>query len=143
MLNSDQNHQPQHQLEVGIHRFNTFTASEVWERSALLHEFVGLFYDARIQAMLQESEMQVMEQGAFRWVSAISYYAHLGKLVEEYIQAHSNHWAGFRDATGVIEIEMFTRPFTDPLQCITRINLKTLGGWNDSPVKYGVRPVLV
>lgn len=120
-----------------------FPTPEFWEKSALLKEFVNLFDDVAIQAMLLESEMQVMERGACRWIGAISCYGHLGKLVENDIRVNSENWAGFRDATGVIEVEMFTRPFTDPKKCITRVDLKALGGWNNSPVKYGVQPALV
>lgn len=39
-----------------------------------------------LDAMLQESEMQVMEQGLLRWVGVISCYAHLVKRVEDEIK---------------------------------------------------------
>ena len=143
MLNPDGNDAQKRQLKEDIQRAAIFPTLEFVEKSALLNEFVNLCQDTRIQAMLQESEMQVMEQGNLRWVSAISYYDHLGQWLENYIQDYAEHWANFRDATGVIEVEMFTRPFTDPQKCITRIDLKDLGGWNDSPVKYGIRPPLI
>ena len=109
----------------------------------MLEEFVNLFQDSGIKAMLLESEMEIMERGTFRWVSAIVCYDNLGKRVHEEIRANSNQWALFRDATGVIEVEMFTRPFADPKKCITRVDLKGLSGWNDSPVKDGIRPALI
>lgn len=143
MLNSDPNDGLKRQDSADKKRAATFPTLEVLEKSALLKEFVNLFHDAGIQAMLLESEMQVMEQGLLRWIGAITYYDHLGKRVEDYIQANSEQWAAFRDATGVIEVEIFTRPFTNPKKCLTRINLKGLGGWNDSPVKSGVLPALV
>lgn len=121
----------------------TFPNPEFWEKSALIKEFVNSFDDVAIRAMLLESEMEVMERGACRWIGAISCYGHLGKLIENYILVNSENWAGFRDVTGVIEVEIFTRPFTEPRNCINRVDLKALGGWNNSPVKYGVRPALV
>lgn len=143
MLNSDRNYGTRRFDGADRERSATFPTLEVLERSALLRAFVSLFHDAGIQGMLQESEMQIMEEGACRWVGAITYYYHLGKRVEDEIWANEKLWADFRDATGVIEVEMFTRPFTNPNKCITRVDLKGLGGWNDSPVKYGVRPALV
>ncbi len=127
MLNSDRNDELKRKLEANIQRVAQFPNPEFREKSFLLREFINLFHNAEIQAMLQESEMQIMGQGASKWISVISCYIHLGKCVENYILANSVQWADFRDATGVIEVEMFTRPFTDPLKCITRVNLKGLG----------------
>lgn len=93
--------------------------------------------------MLQESELQVMEQGYLRWVSAISCYGYLGTQIKDNIKADFQDWVIFRDVTGILEIEIFTRPFTNPQEDIIRIYLQDLGGWNDSPVKYGVRPTIV
>lgn len=121
----------------------TFPTPEFWEKSTLLKEFVNWFDDMAIQAILLESEMQVMERCTCRWIGAVSCYSRLGKLVEQHILINSKSWAGFRDVTGVMEVEIFTRPFTDPKKCITHVDLKALGGWNDSPVRYGVRPALV
>jgi hypothetical protein len=112
-------------------------------KNFVLEEFVNLFQDSGVKAMLLESEMEIMERGAFRWVSAIVCYENVGKRVQEEIWLNSKQWAIFRDATGVIEVEMFTRPFTDPKKCITRVDLKGLSGWNDSPVKDGIRPGLI
>ena len=127
MLNSDRNDELKRKLEANIQRVAKFPNPEFREKSFLLREFINLFHDAEIQAMLQESEMQVMGQGASKWVSVVSCYIHLGKRVEDYILANSVQWSNFRDTTGVAEVEMFTRPFTDPLKCITRVNLKGLG----------------
>lgn len=138
MFNADHNDGLKHQLEAF-----TSHSSEFLQKSALLKGFVNLFQDAGIRVMLQESEMVAMEQGACRWIGVVSYYDHLGKRVEDYVQTHSEHLAGFRDATGVTEVEMFTLPFADPKKCITRVDLKVLEGWNESPVKYGVQPALV
>ncbi len=143
MLNANHDNELNHQLEASKNRYATFPLPEYWVKSALLKEFVNLFQDAEIQAMLLESQMQVMERGTFRWVSVIAYYDHLGKRVEDCIHENSKYWADFRDLTGVIEVEIFTCPFTDPKKCLTRVDLKVLRGWNDSPVKYGIQPALI
>lgn len=143
MFNSDRHRELQHQSKVEIQKNSTFQTSEILPRSVLLKEFVNFFNDVRIQAMLQESELQVMEQGHLRWISAISCYGHLETQIKDNIQANSQPWVIFRDATGVLEIEIFTLPFTNPKKCITRVYLQNLGGWKDSPVKYGVRPTIV
>lgn len=87
--------------------------------------------------------LQVMEQGHLRWVSAISCYAHLVRQIKDNIQVDFQDWVIFLDVTGVLKIEIFTRPFINPKKDITRVYLQDLGGWNDSPVKHGVRPTLV
>jgi len=115
----------------------------VWEISALLKEFINMYQNACVQAMLQEGEMQVIEQSSRRYISVISYYEHLGKLMVEFIFINCQQWVRFRDSTGVTGIEICTLPFTEPLQSITSIDLKHLGGWNDSPVRHGIRPILV
>ena len=143
MLNSEYKNGLTCQLETDMQMVATFPTPEFWEKSALLKEFVNLFDAVAIQAMLLESEMQVMEQCACRWIAAISCYSDLGKLVEDYILLNSASWAGFRDVTGVMEVEIFTRPFTNPKKCITYVDLKALGGWNHSPIRYGVLPALV
>ncbi|MDF5726178.1 MAG: hypothetical protein PUP91_38220 [Rhizonema sp. PD37] len=112
-------------------------------KNFVLEEFVNLFQDSGVKAMLLESEMEILERDAFRWVSAIVCYDNLGKQVKDEIRANSKQWSIFRDATGVIEVEIFTRPFADPKKCITRVDLKDLNGWNDSPVKDGIRPALI
>jgi hypothetical protein len=137
MLNSDSNDGLKLQLKVGKNRAATLLKQYV------LEEFASLFENAKIQAMLLESEMEVMEQGPSRWVSVIVYYEQLGEQIKDEIQANCQQWALFRDTTGIIEIEIFTCPFLDPKKCITRIDLKCLGGWNDSPVKQGIRPTLL
>lgn len=137
MLNSDSNDRLKLQLKVGKKRAATLLKQYV------LEEFVSLFQNAKIQAMLLESEMEVMEQGFSRWVSVIVYYEHLGQQITDEIQANCEQWALFRDTTGIIEVEIFTCPFLDPKKCITRVDLKCLGGWNDSPVKQGIRPTLL
>ncbi len=137
MLNSDSNDGLKLQFKVGKKRAATLLKQYV------LEEFASLFENAKIQAMLLESEMEVMEQGRSRWVSVIVYYEQLGEQIKDEIQANCQQWALFRDTTGIIEIEIFTCPFLDPKKCITRIDLKCLGGWNDSPVKQGIRPTLL
>lgn len=137
MLNSDSNDRLKLQLKVGKKR----TASLL--KQCVLEEFVSLFQNAKIQAMLLESEMEVMEQGLSRWLSVIVYYEFLGQQIKDEIQANCQQWAVFRDSTGIIEVEIFTCPFLDPKKCITRVDLKCLGGWNDSPVKHGIRPTLL
>ncbi|WP_017318286.1 hypothetical protein [Mastigocladopsis repens] len=137
MLNSDHNDRLKLQLKVGKQRAATLL------KQCVLEEFVYLFQDTGLQAMLLESEMEVMEQVAIRWVSVIVYYNDLGKRVKDEIQANSEQWTVFRDTTGVIEVEVFARPFTNPKKCMTRVDLKDLGGWDNSPVKYGVRPILI
>ncbi|MBW4499780.1 MAG: hypothetical protein KME57_09475 [Scytonema hyalinum WJT4-NPBG1] len=137
MLNSDSDDGLKLQLKVGKNRAATLLKQYV------LEEFASLFENAKIQAMLLESEMEVMEQGRSRWVSVIVYYEQLGEQIKDEIQANCQQWALFRDTTGIIEIEIFTCPFLDPKKCITRIDLKCLGGWNDSPVKQGIRPTLL
>lgn len=137
MLNSDSNDGLKLQLKVGKNRAATLLKQYV------LEEFASLFENAKIQAMLLESEMEVMEQGPSRWVSVIVYYEQLGEQIKDEIQANCQQWALFRDTTGIIEIEIFTCPFLDPKKCITRVDLKCLGGWNDSPVKQGIRPTLL
>lgn len=137
MLNSDSDDGLKLQLKVGKNRAATLLKQYV------LEEFASLFENAKIQAMLLESEMEVMEQGPSRWVSVIVYYEQLGEQIKDEIQANCQQWALFRDTTGIIEIEIFTCPFLDPKKCITRIDLKCLGGWNDSPVKQGIRPTLL
>jgi hypothetical protein len=137
MLNSDSNDGLKLQFKVGKKRAATLLKQYV------LEEFASLFENAKIQAMLLESEMEVMEQGFSRWVSVIVYYEQLGEQIKDEIQANCQQWALFRDTTGIIEIEIFTCPFLDPKKCITRIDLKCLGGWNDSPVKQGIRPTLL
>jgi hypothetical protein len=137
MLNSDSNDGLKLQFKVGKKRAATLLKQYV------LEEFASLFENAKIQAMLLESEMEVMEQGPSRWVSVIVYYEQLGEQIKDEIQANCQQWALFRDTTGIIEIEIFTCPFLDPKKCITRIDLKCLGGWNDSPVKQGIRPTLL
>lgn len=143
MFNSNHYRKLEYQLKAEIQKNSTFQTSEILPISALLREFVNFFKDVAIQAMLQESELQVMEQGYLRWVSAISCYAHLGTQIKDNIKADFQDWVIFRDVTGVLEIEIFTRPFTNPHEDIIRIYLQDLGGWNDSPVKYGVRPTIV
>jgi len=137
MLNSDSDDGLKLQFKVGKNRAATLLKQYV------LEEFASLFENAKIQAMLLESEMEVMEQGPSRWVSVIVYYEQLGEQIKDEIQANCQQWALFRDTTGIIEIEIFTCPFLDPKKCITRIDLKCLGGWNDSPVKQGIRPTLL
>lgn len=137
MLNSDSNDRLKLQLKVAKKRAASLL------KQCVLEEFVSLFQNAKIQAMLLESEMEVMEQGPSRWVSVIVYYEHLGQEIKDEIQANSQQWAVFRDTTGIIEIEIFTCPFLDPKKCITRVDLKCLDGWNDSPVKHGIRPTLL
>jgi hypothetical protein len=137
MPNSDHNDVLKLQLKVGKHREVTVL------KQSVLEEFVNLFQHTGIQAMLLESEMEVMEQSSIRWVSVIVYYNDLGRRIKHEIQTNFEQWAAFRDTTGVIEVELFTRPFTDAIKCMTRIDLKGLGGWDDSPIKYGVRPVLI
>lgn len=137
MLNSDSDDGLKLQLKVGKKTAATLLKQYV------LEEFASLFENAKIQAMLLESEMEVMEQGPSRWVSVIVYYEQLGEQIKDEIQANCQQWALFRDTTGIIEIEIFTCPFLDPKKCITRIDLKCLGGWNDSPVKQGIRPTLL
>ena len=137
MLNSDSNDGLKLQLKVGKKRAGTLLKQYV------LEEFVNLFQNATIQAMLLESEMEVMEQGASRWASVIVYYERLGEQIKDEIQVNGEQWAVFRDTTGIIEVEIFTCPFIDPKKCITRVDLKCLGGWNDSPVKQGIRPTLL
>jgi hypothetical protein len=137
MLNSDSNDGLKLQFKVGKKRAATLLKQYV------LEEFASLFENAKIQAMLLESEMEVMEQGPSRWVSVIVYYEQLGEQIKDEIQANCQQWALFRDTTGIIEVEIFTCPFLDPKKCITRIDLKCLGGWNDSPVKQGIRPTLL
>ena len=143
MSKSDRYRKLQYQLNAEIQKNSTFQTSEILPRSALLREFVNFFNDVAIQAMLQESELQVMEQGDLRWVSAISCYGHLGTQIKDNIKADFQSWVIFRDVTGVVEIEIFTRPFTNPQEDITRVYLQDLGGWDDSPVKSGVRPTIV
>ncbi|KAB8317997.1 hypothetical protein SD81_022500 [Tolypothrix campylonemoides VB511288] len=137
MLNSDSNDRLKLQLKVGKKRATTLLKQHV------LEEFVSLFHNRKIQAMLLESEMEVMEQGFSRWVSVIVYYEQLGQQIKDEIHANCQQWAVFRDTTGIIEVEIFTSPFFDPKKCITRVDLKCLGGWNDSPVKQGIRPTLL
>ncbi len=134
MLNSDSNDVP---LKVAKKRAATLLKQYV------LEEFVSLFQNVKIQAMLLESEMDVMQQGFSRWVSVIVYYERLGQQIKDEIQANCQQWAVFRDTTGVIEVEIFTSPFIDLNKCITCVDLKCLGGWNDSPVKQGIRPTLL
>lgn len=133
----EENSRLQSQLKADKHRADTLP------KQFVLREFVNLFQDAGIGAMLLESQMQVMEQSAGRWVSAIVCYEHLGERVKDEIQAFSEQWTAFRDATGVTDVEIFTNPFTDPKKCLIRIDLRLLGGWNNSPIKYGLRPVLI
>lgn len=143
MFNSDHYRKLQYQLKAENQKNSTFKSSKILPRSVLLKEFVNFFSDVTIQAMLQESDLQVIEQGHLRWVSAISCYAHLRTQIKDNIKADSQYWVIFRDVIGVLEIEIFTRPFTNPKEDITRVSLQDLGGWNDSPVKYGVRPTIV
>lgn len=143
MFNSEQYHNSPHQLKAEIYNNSTSQTSKILPRSVLLKEFVNLFNDARIQAILQESELQVMEYSQLRWISAISSYAHLGRQIKDNIQVDFQNWVIFRDATGVLELEIFTRPFINPKKDITRVYLQDLGGWNDSCLNYGVRPTLV
>ena len=137
MLNSDSNDGLKLQLKIGEYRAATLL------KQSVLEEFVSLFQNEEIQGMLLESETEVMEQGFCRWVSVIVYYEHLGQQIKDEIQANSQQWAFFRDCTGVIEVEIFTSPFIEPKKCITYVDLKSLSGWNDSPVKQGIRPTLL
>lgn len=123
MFNSDHYHKLQYQLKAEIQKNSTFQTSEVLPRSVLVREFVNFFNDVTIQVMLQESELQVMDQADWRWISAISCYGHLGKQIKDNITANFQDWVIFRDATGVLEIEIFTRPFINPKKDITRVYL--------------------
>ena len=143
MFNSEYCRKLQYQLKAEIQKDSISQTSEILPRNVLLREFVNFFNDVTIQSMLQESELQVMDQTDWRWISAISCYAYLGKQIKDNIQANFQDWVIFRDVTGVLEIEIFTRPFINPKKDITRVYLQDLGEWNDSPLKYGVRPTIV
>lgn len=126
MFNAEKNERYRRQVERSNRRTTTLV------KQFVLENYVKLLCDPSLQAILLESEMDVMERGELKWISIIIYYPYVAKKIQAEIFANFEQWVVFRDFTGVSEVEIFTRPFTDPEQCLIRVDLKSLGGWNDA-----------